>query len=357
MLERLSHLERERILGERFLRRQELLKQDALLRSMPQQGLSDDLDQFLGLDSLTKRQFSQLKPDVESPPSRPVRDLDSPRKVKKPRRKGEEDDSAKPLNPTEDLAKLNSICLKRALLFKLHDHLYFAEAVRDCLVKVNTGSLNGRGSYRVGLIKAVTERPGASYAAEGKTYAKFLEVAFDARTMGSVSLASVSNREIDEPEAYKLLEELRDAVGFELSALWAARKTEELARFTNYRFTGEDIMKINERNLNKAKAAGAGGSSAARKKLLEEKLNFLESRNFEQFDQPRYEEIRRLRAEVEELTRLAGTAEPGQQARYEKFLEYKAVSSAGPARGARALPAQAGQPGQHVDRAERAAVG
>ena len=326
-LSALTHLEREKILEERHNRRQQLIRQSELLKTLKESQDKASPESFLGIESLTKRQFSQLKDESTGPLTsiKRIKEFDSPLKTKKKRRSDGGNNES--LNATEDLKKINDICLKRMLLLKLHDHLYFEDAIRDCLVKINTGSVNSRTVYKIGIIKSVTEKPTAPYTFNEKTYTKYLDVAFDSTNWGSVSIINVSNKEIDEHEALKLLENLREVTSFPLNARWVERKLEELNKFVNYKFTSEDIMKINERNLDKMKESKSTGL-ITKKKLLEDKVHFLESENFMDFSQERYNDILRLRKQIDEINQQISIEQQlaNRKIGYEKFLEYKSVA-------------------------------
>lgn len=330
-LSSLTHLEREKILEERHTRRQQLIRHSELLKTLKESDNKESPESFLGIESLTKRQFSQLKDESMGPLTniKRIKEFDSPLKTKKKRRS--DGGSNESLNATEDLKKINDICLKRMLLLKLHDHLYFEDAIRDCLVKINTGNVNSRTVYKIGIIKSVTEKPNAPYTFNEKTYTKYLDVAFDSTNWGSVSIINVSNKEIDEHEALKLLENLREVTSFPLNARWVERKLEELNKFVNYKFTSEDIMKINERNLDKIKESKTTGW-ITKKKLLEDKVHYLESENFLEFSQERYNEILQLRKQIDEVNNQISLEQQAQQQAanrkggHEKFLEYKSVA-------------------------------
>ena len=289
-LESLSQLEREKILQERHLERQKLLARrnfDAEQKSMLEKSSN----------SLVKRQLQNIKDEQV--------DLAFEKRVKVDTsgyRRPRPASSDRLINPAEDLTLLNQICVKRSDLIQLHNHLYFEDAVRYALLKVNH-KLGSKNEYRLGMILSVKEIENRPYVFEGKTISKYLNVVFDKSSSLDVSFVNVSNREIDEREAFKCLEDLKELSDFQLDKEWIERKTGELLKFMNYKFTEEDMQKIRELKLEKLKAVSAE-TCLERKKLLEEKLAFLEGKNNYEYTIQRENEIEEVTREIASLRQM-----------------------------------------------------
>lgn len=302
----------------RYNNRQLLLKRKQLKNSAKAES---EKDNFYLTDPLVKR-LSKLNDEEDE--ENDVMGFDGGmRTIKKVKR---EHDSGLTVNPTEDLQKLNSICLKRFLLCKLSHHLYFAECVKDCLVKVSCQTATGKQDYKIGLIIGVTEDPKNRYFFENKAYNKFLEILVGRNDRPLIQLSNVSNKEIDEQEAFGLLSRLSGVVEFELDLNWVERKQKELNKYSNYKFTGEDFTKVRERQINNL----TGNSEIAlirKKKLLEDQVNHLKTLNFREVDEKRKNTIDDLESKIfginENLKKYSEKKESRKSD--ERFLEFNKV--------------------------------
>ena len=230
------------------------------------------------------------------------------------------------INPTEDLPQLNSICLKRALVFKLENHLYFEECVKRCLVKVHYQAPNGRVEYRIGIVIGIKIDDNQKYEYEGKIYNKLLKVLMSENDICDIKLINISNKEIDEQEAFGLLSQLRDVIDFDLNMQWVKTKQSDLNKYLNYQFTGEDVIKIADKQLlNISEVTEI--DFLRKKKLYEDKLNMLKDLNFYQHDESRQLEINRLTEQVREINEILRKFNEQQrlEKRDEKYLNFNKV--------------------------------
>ena len=298
------------------------MQETALLQSNSQKD-----DKTLLFNNLQKRQFSGLKEDLSEValPKR-IQTTEKPQ----PFSFLEKDKNA--INPTEDLKKLNEICLKRWFIEKLYDHLRFEDSVKDCLVKVSLGNNNedSMGLYKIGLVKGMVSRPNAVYMHESTQTDKYLLVSFDHEHDSEIAIVNISNKEIDENEAFKLLLSLKNAGTLELNQTWIEKKQSDLSNFLNYKFTKDDIIRMKDKKLTRFKS-GTSTNLWEEKKLLEEQLNHLEIESFRQFEKDTYKRILELRQQVTDINGRIETEKRQQEKdnahrfKVDKFMEYKSV--------------------------------
>jgi hypothetical protein len=239
----------------------------------------------------------------------------------------------KTINPTEDMAKLNQICMKRSAILKLLDHFGFEQAVKDCLVKVSLGtaSEDNLSQYKIGLIQGIIGRPLTPYKMDGVIMDKYLRVLFENGQENEVAILNISNKEIDEHEAFKLLTDLKRSPGSLLDKAWIEKKQSDLENFFNKKLHLEDIIKIKERRLENMRA-NVSKNLWGEKRLLEEHLHHLEFENFRQYDDERYQKIQELRQELAEINKkIAAEKQASVDAsvsrdKFDKFMDYKSVS-------------------------------
>lgn len=294
-LNALSHLERERVMEERHKNRQILLKRNALKESQ-----DINTEEIMDFDNMLTKRLGKLKDDNDGYDNNHnlfqlTTDMHMEKKKQKKTAIGDLS-----INPTEDLMQLNSICLKRALVFKLQNHLYFEECVKRCLVRVHYQAPSGRVEYRIGIVTSVKTDDSQKYVYENQTYNKLLVVVMGEEQSCDIKLINVSNKEIDEQEAFGLLSQLRNVVGFELNMKWVKEKQADLNKYLNYQFTGEDVIKIAEKQI-KNLSEVTEIDFLRKKKLFENKLNMLKSLNFHEHDENRQAEIDRLSQQVNEI--------------------------------------------------------
>lgn len=283
----LTHYERENIIQERHKNRELLLKKKHLQKDQP-------ID-VLPTTQLKKR-LAIIEEEGEGDNLNMLQRSDrfTDKRVKT------ETDYVLALNPTEDLQKLNSICLKRGLLFKLQNHLYFEECVRNCLVKISCRSTSGKQDYKIGMITGVRQIADKQYTFERKSYDKYLSVLIGEEDFHDIPLSNVSNKEIDEQEAFGLLSKLRTIVTFRLDLDWVQGKQRDLENYLNYQFKGEDFSKIFARQMNKME--GSSETALIRKKnLIDNQLNHLKTQNFHEYDAKRAQEIVKLETLINEI--------------------------------------------------------
>ncbi len=107
-------------------------------------------------------------------------------------------------------------------------------------------------------------------------------------------MSNVSNKELDEREAYKFKEELRDVCDIELNMVWVWNKLRDLEYYMNYKFTTKDIMKINDKLLNETEQPKTIQKIKERKKLLVKKVKILQDKNFINYSKETDDEIKDL---------------------------------------------------------------
>ncbi len=186
------------------------------------------------------------------------------------------------------------------MLLMLYDHLYFEKAVENCLVKIHFGNSKVREDYKIGIIVNVTKKE-EGYVFEGKQLYTYLEVVVNSESKWEVKLFNVSNKDIDEREAFKLLDELRGVCNFDLNLDWIQNKIEDLQNFRNYKFTTEDIMKINDKRLGLSKKPVTEAEFLSKKRLLEKKLNLIEGQHFLNPSKETEIEIEQIKKEIIEI--------------------------------------------------------
>ena len=284
----LTHFERERILEDRHQQRQMLLKKKSLQPDQP-------ID--IMPHNILKKRLAIIEEEGEGDNLNMLQRSDrfSGKRVKM------ETDYKLALNPTEDLQKLNSICLKRGLLFKLQNHLYFEECVRNCLVKISYTSASGKQDYKIGMIMGIRQFPDKQYRFEDKNYDKYLSVLIGEGDSHDIRLSNVSNKEIDEQEAFGLLSKLRTILDFKLDLEWVQKKQSDLDNYLNYQFTGDDFTKILEKQISKME--GVSETALIRKKkLIDNQLNHLKTQNFHEYDEQRAKEIEELEQKINSIS-------------------------------------------------------
>lgn len=321
-LDSLTHLEREKEIDRRRRQREQMLQEAALLKSS-----NLVADPTYRSEVPAKQLFSGLKDDGDN-------EIVAKRvKTDKVNTRQAQERDALIIHPTEDLAKLNQICMKRTAILKQIDHFGFDIAARDCLVKVSLGtaSEDNLSQYKIGLIQGIISRPTSPYKVDSVTTDKYLRVMFENGIENEIAIVNISNKEIDEREAFKLLNDLKQPGAAPLDTNWISRKQNDINEFLNKKYSLEDIIKIRERRL-EAERAKPNRNLWSEKHMLEEQLNHLEAANFKQYDDERYYKIKQLRADLSAVisqidaeSQNAGGAAT-QRTKFDKFTDYKSVS-------------------------------
>lgn len=193
---------------------------------------------------------------------------------------------------------LNKICAKRDFLARMSNHPHFDSTIEGCLVKVNY-----RNSYRIGIIGKVETLPECTYNLAGKPQNKHLDVYFDKKEPNvRVRIANVSNRTIDESEAFTLLIELADYPKLELDLSWIKRKKEDLMAMLNFKLTVKEIDQMNEDKLKSTNKTNLG--LFERIQLLEKRLSSLEHMNLDLFSGKRLTKIKEIKKQITDLKKL-----------------------------------------------------
>ena len=193
---------------------------------------------------------------------------------------------------------LNKICVKRDFLARMTNHPHLEKTLFGCLVKVNY-----KNSYRVGLISQIIAKPDKPYQLAGKEHYKYLNVYFDAKEHNvQVRVANVSNRPIDESEAFKLLIELADFNDIALNLKWIQSKKSDLLDMLNFKLTVKEIDQMNEDKLKNTNQQNLG--LFERIQLLEKKLSTLEHMNIDLFSGKRLTKIKAIKRQIDKLKRL-----------------------------------------------------
>ena len=144
---------------------------------------------------------------------------------------------------------LNKICVKREFLGKLSNRPYFDKTIQHCLVKVNFSTVRGN-QYRIGIIRKVVVLPEEEYELNGKTHCKYLEVYFSSgEAQNRVAMANVSNRPIDESEAFQLLVKLKDFPEKTLDLKWIEAKKNNILEMLDFRMTPTEIDNLIQERL------------------------------------------------------------------------------------------------------------
>lgn len=319
-LEGLNHLEREKVIDRRRRHREQLIKEEMLMKQMGGRRESD-------FGELKKPMFAELKEDSK--------DFVSNKKVKADKRASiVPARDSKTINPTEDMAKLNQICMKRSAILKLIDHFGFEAAVKDCLIKVSLGAMSedNLSQYKIGLIQGVISMPAVPYSLEGTNMDRYLRVLFENGVENDVAILNISNKEIDEHEAFKLLTDLKRSGGNPLDKTWIDKKQADLEGFLNKRLALEDIIKIKERRLENIRA-NESRNPWSEKRLLEEHLHHIEFQNFKEYDDERYNKIQELRSELAQINARIASEKHAEgelgsaKDKFDKFIDYKSVGN------------------------------
>lgn len=321
-LDSLTHLEREKEIDRRRRQREQMLQEAALLKSS---GLATD--PAYRPEAPAKQLFSGLKDDGEHETviKRVKNDKTSARHA--------QERDALTIHPTEDLAKLNQICLKRTAILKQLDHYGFETVARDCLVKVShgTASEDNLGQYKIGLIQSIISQPDKPYTVDSITTDKYIQVIFENGTQNEIAIVNISNKEIDEREAFKLLNDLKRPDAAPLDTKWIAQKQADINEFLNKKYRLEDIINIRERRL-AAERTKTNRNLWSEKHMLEEQLNHLEAANFKQYDDDRYKKIKELREDLNKIIskidaeNRASSGTATLRTKFDKFTDYKSVS-------------------------------
>ena len=143
---------------------------------------------------------------------------------------------------------VNKICLKRDFLIRMSSHLYFKKTVIGCLVKTTYKVSSNKIDYRIAEIKGVVEKE-ESYKVESKAGSKTLNKYLLVR-MGNeekeLKFIFISNKEIDQRELYKWLEELKAFEMKKPTIEMIEEKYKQIKEILDSKYSASDIKKIVE---------------------------------------------------------------------------------------------------------------
>lgn len=277
----LNELEREKILDERYKKREEekkkseLLKMDKNKKNLKevQLGAIHDLKQ-----RRDKRNEALRRRDIDSPEmanyssyggKRSPRDYDndpdydyenarsrSRKRIKISSGKTSRNKSIGKLKEIEidreveaekDWKRVNKICLSRDFLVKMANHLHFSQTVKGCLVKVNL-TKNNKVIYKAGEIVDVVERSEEYLIDEknGKKINKYLIIRIDNEEK-EFPFKFCSNKDLDDHEVYKWLTELEKSGKKRPTIFQIEEKYNKYKSLLNSKYTSQDIQKMVEK--------------------------------------------------------------------------------------------------------------
>lgn len=220
---------------------------------------------------------------------------------------------------------LNSICVKRDFLGKLCNRPYFDKTIKFCLVKVNFSTVRGN-QYRIGIIRNVVQLPDEEYELNGKNYAKYLEVYFSAgEARNRVAMANVSNRPIDESEAFQLLVKLKDFPDVRLDLDWVESKKSGIREMLNFRMTSKEIDNLIQERLDGDQSV----SLFEKRQLLEQRYNQLTFININNFQSKRLQKIQDLKRKIDCIKQQEAVENKKNRKRgvkLSKFLKYEQLN-------------------------------
>ena len=199
--------------------------------------------------------------------------------------------------PAKHFELLNKICVKREFLGKLSTRPYFDKTIKHCLVKVNFSTVRGN-QYRIGIIRNVLVLPDEEYELNGRTHSKYLEVYFSSgESKNMVAMANVSNRPIDESEAFQLLIKLKDFPERELDLKWIESKKKNIMEMLDFRMTAAEIDNLIQERLKDDSSV----SLFEKRQLLEQRYNKLAFQNLNYFSSIRLEKIKEFKRQIESI--------------------------------------------------------
>lgn len=108
---------------------------------------------------------------------------------------------------------------------------YFEDQIRNCLVKIHFGSQDRVDSYKVGIIEGVLKNDQNCY---------ILKVKVNPDEVWEVDIKSVSNKDMNEREAFILTENFDEMI----DKKWVALYSQQISNFDNYQMTTDDNVRI-----------------------------------------------------------------------------------------------------------------
>lgn len=276
-LNSLNELDREKVIGERYTKREEMLKKRDLLRYGSEKAATISKQQDMLERMKEERQKRRtvgapLEADDEKLADYggfPAGDSDSDlyddemayKPGKKPLKKlktrannqtgGEEmlvEEDEEELNrqiKDTDKDLVHRICLTRQFLVSIASHIYFSETVKGCLVKITFKTSSDKMDYKIGEILDVLEKP-QHYIVENKELNKFLIVKIGNETK-EFKIQYISNKKIEDSELYRYLKEL-ESYGQKIPTIRQVKnKHKQVVNILNSKYTARDIEQIVEK--------------------------------------------------------------------------------------------------------------
>lgn len=275
-LNNLKEIDREMILAERHNKRAEALRKRELLRYGNERAIvsskkQDEIERMKEERQKRKEQKTQIEVDDDrlanyatydkGSDSEYDDDLAALKQGRKPQKKlktkslaqggGEEmqvEDMEENLDrdiKDTDKDLVHRICLSRQFLVSIASHIYFAETVKGCLVKITFKTTTDKMDYKIGEIIDVVEKP-QSYVVENKEVNKYLIVRVGNETK-EFKIQFISNKKIEDSELYRYLKELENN-GQRLPTI---RKVKEIHKRVvdnlNSKYTAKEIEQFVEK--------------------------------------------------------------------------------------------------------------
>jgi RNA polymerase-associated protein RTF1 len=269
----LSQLDREKVLDERFRKREEILKKKELLRFGDERAaaITRQQDELAKMkEERQKRKGLNVEPDdqvANYDTFKDRRDSDSeydddqydltgrrPQKRLKTRNNnqpgGEEmqvEELDEPDREIKDTDKdlVHKICLTRPFLVSISSHIKFAEAVKGCLVKVTFKTSTDKMDYKIGEIVDVVEKP-LTYKVENKELNKYLLVRVGNETR-EFRIQYISSKRVEDSELYRYLKEL-ESYGQAIPTIRQLKSQHrKVVEILNSKYTATEIEQIVEK--------------------------------------------------------------------------------------------------------------
>lgn len=199
-----------------------------------------------------------------------------------------------------DIDKLSKIVLSRKFLVNLASQIYFKEAVKGCLVRVQFVNPNStdKKDYRIAEIIDVIEKP-ESYQAENKELNKYLIVKLNGEDK-HFKIQFVSNQKITGEEIDAYVKELQAQRQRVPTLGMIERKYRELLNFQKSKATAEDIERIVEMR-NEQRMKGTEVNPREKIRILQQRLSKLENTHFEKASLDTKNKIKDIKREIKKL--------------------------------------------------------
>ena len=271
-LDSLDELAREKIIDERFRKREEALKKKQLLKYGTEREAAvnkqqDELvkmkeerqkrrgftaeedDQFANYETFKKDSDSEFEDDTDGDRGgrKPLKRIKTKNNYQQGGDEMQGEDLEEPDREIKDTDKdlVHRICLTRAFLVSIASHIKFADAVKGCLVKVTFKTATDKMDYKIGEIVDVIEKP-QTYSVENKELNKYLLIKVS-NEIREFKILFISSKKIEDSELYRYLKEL-ESHGLPIPTIRHVKNQhKKVVDILNSKYTATEIEQIVEK--------------------------------------------------------------------------------------------------------------